>query len=151
MHYSGEPLVEEQDITDDIINNDKIITRAALNPYELKVSFWSTSNFIFNGCGVEISYKEANNKGKLQGYNTNLGMYWQGIVTTHKSKDDNGMGQISRFGNGYKYDTGSSDKKTFGEVGGVFMHRFKYYLIGGSIWGTALHSSGTTIQKGQFD
>lgn len=141
MSYTGVPMLELQNITPATVSNDVRAT-----DYQVDVRFWSSSNFVFNGCGIEMSYKQMVN-GALKDYNTNLEMLWQNVVIVHKDKSQQvQLGRFINIGSGNKIDTGSYDKKTFDEKGGFNIGKTHYVLYRGStLTGKAKHSNGNWV------
>lgn len=141
MSYTGEPMLELQNISPMALSND-----ARAVDYQVSVRFWSSSSFVFNGCGIEMSYKQMIN-GSLKDYNTNLEMLWKNVVIVHKDKSQQvQLGRFINIGSGNKIDTGSYDKKTFDEKGGFNIGKTHYVLyMGSTLTGKAKHSNGNWV------
>lgn len=135
LSYTEEPIFLEQSLKS---------TKAIIGNYNVDVRFWSSSSFVFNGCGIEMSYQEYVN-GKFQDYSTDLDMRWNYITIVHKVKTEK-IGEFISIGSGYKTDTGAYDKKTFNEKGGFNIGKYHYILQGGNLVGRAKTSAGTWIE-----
>jgi len=152
LWYSGNPLIEtvalgSEPILDwgDLYENDfesqeNIGLRSgSCGPV---VNFWRTSGFFFVGCGIEMEYKEMQS-GNCKAKNTNLRMSWDFVVVGLTY--DNYPNGTHRIVNGIKNDTGSYDKKTFAEFGGVNLGKYKYHFVDGRIIGEAQQSNGQWV------
>lgn len=163
LWYSGEPLIKSEElfeITDitpeqkqelydllrgtNITESDiKLRSGDPLVPYELTVNFWTSYTGIYKACGPEIKYKELQGS-TYKNKSTYLHMFWNDILLLFGEFNWSSP-NIIHIANGYKFDTGSSDKKTFHEMftsGGGH-----YYLIGGYILGEAMNSNGDWVNK----
>ena len=148
LWYSGEPLIQSFPIETSIDNEIELRNGGPLVPYQVLPKFWKSHNFFFGGCGPEITYKELQN-GQYKDKNTNLRMNWYTIEIIFSDTDLKKflfpMGLYTYIGTGSKSDTGSYDKKTFAEMVGINLGGYKYYLIGGSIIGSAQNSNGSWV------
>jgi hypothetical protein len=156
LWYSGDPLIETV-----ALKSEPILDWGHLNYFSKEaetidlrsggcgpvVKFWRSSNFFFVGCGIEMEYSEMQS-GKCKAKNTNLRMCWDFVVIGLTY--DNYPNGTQRIANGIKIDTGSSDKKTFAEIVGVNLGKYKYHFVDGRIIGEAQHSNGQWLNDTKF-
>ena len=141
LYYSGDPLIETQKVDENVVK----LRTTEMYGAKVEVSFWRTSNFFFNGCGIEMSYRKLVGR-RYKKVKTNLRMTWFNVVITHIYKNDR-YGAILRHRDGEKDDTGYYDKKTFFETVGFNIGGWKYYLMGGVLTGSAEHGGSWITDK----
>lgn len=124
--YTGDPLYERFEPTN--------TTKALLNNYSVTCGPWRSSSYFYIAYGCQMWSK---NNGKK--FKTDTQMEWVGvsILRRHKS-DPPGTGRIIGIPNGLKPDYGDYDKKTFDDVKGVNVSKFRYTGNGGTVYARAM-------------
>ncbi|MGL5894716.1 MAG: hypothetical protein ACRCZM_08905, partial [Bacteroidales bacterium] len=124
--YTGAPLYER------LISHRE--TKVLLNNYTVTCGPWRSSSYFYIAYGCEMWSK--NNGGK---YSTDIQMEWNGVSILRRHKNDPvGTGMFIGITNGVKTDKGDYDKKTFDDLKGVNVSKYRYTGNSGIVYARAM-------------
>ncbi|MGL5318212.1 MAG: hypothetical protein ACRC9Q_05915 [Bacteroidales bacterium] len=124
--YTGAPLYEK--------SQPSIDSKALVNNYAVTCGPWRSSSYFYIAYGCEMWSKNNGNK-----FPTDTQMEWIGVSILRRHKSDPvGTGMFIGIPNSLKPDYGDYDKKTFDDLKGVNVSKYRYTGNSGIVYARAM-------------